>query len=97
MQFNAIASNDKMLMKLWHTTETYLRRLGILFRQAGTVVKFCYSAVEIFRINYFVFLLRTNGSPGAKTIIRSGFFTLSFKRFGSPLKGAKSGASTNPQ
>ena len=41
--------------------------------------------------------LSSKGSPGARTRIRSGLSTSSGNESGSPLKGAKSGASTQPQ
>lgn len=40
---------------------------------------------------------RTNGSPGANTRARSGFWMRAFRSPGSPLKGSMSGASTQPQ
>lgn len=47
--------------------------------------------------NFLVFLFKIYFSPGAKTLILSGFVTLSTNTSGLPLKGEKSGASTHHQ
>src|SRR5688572_30584273 len=45
---------------------------------------------------FFNFVI-VKGSPGARTLIRSGLTIAFFNLSGSPLKGGKSGASTDPQ
>jgi len=63
----------------------------------NNAIKKAKNAMEVSYLVYRFIGLSVYGSPGANTSILSGLSTNSFNSSGSPLKGGKLGASTDPQ